>query len=329
MAATQTLELTIPSMTYDIMRPLLENRVPIDGVTLKIGQAPVMVYKDEPTLREGNFGLGDLNLGYWPQAIEAGWELTALPVFSKRKGAYQFIFVRTDRGINSPKDLEGKRVAARSYGTSLTIWARGFLQHRFGVDITKMKWVDWVDDFFPAYPMADGKPPAAERFGDTKKSVVDALLDGDVDALISDISDGQAIQALKKSPNVRRLFPNYPDEDYKLYQETGFYTAVHLMVMSKKLDRERPELARQLYQAFEKSKELAYTDILNDRAGFGVLYLREHMEEQIEKWGDPFKQGIKANQHMIDAYIQYNVEQGHIRGPLSNQQLFAASTLDT
>jgi 4,5-dihydroxyphthalate decarboxylase len=134
MAATQQLELQVPSMTYDIMRPLLENRVPIEGVSLKIGQAPVMVYKDEPTLREGDFGLADLNLGYWPQAIEAGWELTALPVFSKRKGAYQFIFVRADRGINSPKDLEGKRVASRSYGTSLTIWARGLLQHRFGVD---------------------------------------------------------------------------------------------------------------------------------------------------------------------------------------------------
>src|SRR5438477_1412681 len=174
MAVGQQLELQIPAMTYDIMRPILENKVPIDGVSLKIGQAPVMIYKDEPTLREGNFGLADLNLGYWPQAIEQGWELTALPVFSKRKGAYQFIYVRTDRGINSPKDLEGKRVAARSYGTSLTIWARGLLQHRYGVDISKMKWVVWVTDFFPVYPQ-----PELEMFSDPKKSVVDALLDGD------------------------------------------------------------------------------------------------------------------------------------------------------
>jgi len=324
MAATQPLELTVPSMTYDITRPFLDGRVPIEGVTLKTASAPVMVYKDEPALREGNFGLADLNLGYWPQAIEQGWELTALPVFSKRKGAYQFIYVRTDRGINSPKDLEGKRVAARSYGTSLTIWARGLLQHRYGVDISKMKWVVWVTDFFPVY-----NQPEPEMFSDPKKSVVDALLDGDVDAMITDISDWDAIKALKKSPNVRHLFPDYPAEDWKLYQEQGIYSPVHMMVMSKKLDRERPELAGQLYQAFEKSKEIAYTDLLNDRAGFGVLYLREHVEEQFEKWGDPWKHGITANKSTIDAYIQYNVEQGHIRGPLSYEQLFAAGTLDT
>lgn len=324
MARTPPLELPFPVMTYDIMRPLLENRVTIEGVTLKPTQAPVMIYKDEPALREGNFGLADLNLGYWPQAIEAGWELVGLPVFSKRKGAYQFIFIRTDRGIDAPKDLEDKRVATRSYGTALTIWARGLLQHRFGVDIRKLRWVVWVKDYFPTYGVEE-----PEMFADPAKSVVQALLDGDVDAMITDISDGQAIQALKKSPHVRRLFPNYPEEDERLYRETGIYTPVHLMVMSKKLDRERPELARQLYQAFEQSKQMAYTDILNDRAGFGVLYLREHMEEQIEKWGDPFKYGITANKTTIDSYIQYNVEQGHIRAPLSYEQLFAASTVDT
>ncbi|MBM2811781.1 MAG: hypothetical protein HW416_2540 [Chloroflexi bacterium] len=325
MAATQQLELPFPSMTYDIMRPLLENRVAIEGVTLKIGEPPVMIYKDEPDLREGNFGLADLNLGYWPQAIEAGWELTGLPIFSKRKGAYQFIFVRTDRGIDSPRGLEGKRVASRSYATSLTIWCRGLLQHRFGVDPSKMRPVVWVKDHFPV--RYRGFEP--EVFPDPKKSVVDALLDGDVDAMITDISDGKAIEALKRSPKVRRLFPDYPHEDEKLYREEGIYTPVHLIVMSKKLDRQRPELARQLYQAFEKSKEMAYTDILNDRAGFGVLYLREHMEEQMEKWGDPFKYGIAANRNTIDTYMQYNVEQGHVRSPLSYEQLFAGSTLDT
>ena len=83
-----------------------------------------MVYKDEPVLREGNFGLADFNTGYLLPAIEAGWEIIGLPVFSKRKPALQFVFVRTDRGIDAPKDLEGKRIATRGYRTALTIFCR-------------------------------------------------------------------------------------------------------------------------------------------------------------------------------------------------------------
>jgi 4,5-dihydroxyphthalate decarboxylase len=324
-AATQEIEIEFPVMRYDITMPFFENRIQIDGVKLKPTPTSAMIYKDDPKYREGNFGLADLNLGYWPQAIEAGWELIALPVFSKRKGAYQFIFVRSDRGIDSPKDLEGKRVGARSYATSLTIWSRGLLQHRFGVDVNKMRWVVGVTDYFPLHR----QDLQIEMAADPKKSAVDSLLDGDIDAMITDISDGEAIKALKASQNVRRLFPDYPDEDKKLFDEAGFYSPVHLIVMSKKLDREHPELSAKLFQAFEKAKSLAYTDILNDRAGFGVLYFREHMEEQMETWGDVFPYGVTANKAAVDTYIQYNLEQGHIRSPLTYEQLFAAGTLDT
>ena len=40
----------------------------------------------------------------------------------------------------------------------------------------------------------------------------------------------------------------------ELYNDTGIYTPVHMIVMSRKLDRERPELAAKFYAAFEKAK---------------------------------------------------------------------------
>ena len=58
---------------------------------------------------------------------------------------------------------------------------------------------------------------------------------------------------------------------------------------------------------------MAYDDTLSDRGGFSVVYLREQLKEQMAKWGDPWKYGIKANQTTIDAFIKYNVEQGMIR----------------
>jgi 4,5-dihydroxyphthalate decarboxylase len=102
-----------------------------------------------------------------------------------------------------------------------------------------------------------------------------------------------------------------------------------MIVMSRKLDRAQPDLAAKFYAAFEKAKQIAYDDILSDRGGFSVVYLRERMKEQMASWGDPWKYGIQANKTTIDAFIKYNVEQGMIRAAPSYADVFAAGTLDT
>ncbi|MBM4298794.1 MAG: hypothetical protein FJ143_13740 [Deltaproteobacteria bacterium] len=102
-----------------------------------------------------------------------------------------------------------------------------------------------------------------------------------------------------------------------------------MIVMGRKLDRERPELAARFYAAFEKAKTLAYDDIQSDRGGFGVVYLRERMKEQRAAWGDPWKYGIKANRTTIDAFIKFNLDQGMIKNSLSTSDIFAATTLET
>src|SRR6266498_2258788 len=130
-------------------------------------------------------------------------------------------------------------------------------------------------------------------------------------------------------PKVRRLFPNYVQVDAELYRETGIFTPVHMIVMSRKLDRERPDLATKFYAAFEKAKEIACDDVLSDRGGFSVVYLRERMKEQIKTWGDPWKYGLKANKSTMDAFIKYNVEQGMIHTAPSYADIFASGTLDT
>src|SRR5438105_4500137 len=90
------------------------------------------------------------------------------------------------------------------------------------------------------------------------------------DAFITDISDTKMFENLESDPKIKRLFANYVDEDQKLYRETGIYTPVHMIVMSRKLDREQPELAAKFYAAFEKAKQIAYDDIASDRGGFSV-----------------------------------------------------------
>ena len=311
-------------MRYDITLPLLEGRVPIDGVKLRPIKSSSMVNKEEPKLRDGDFGLMDLNIGYFLPAIEADWQIIGLPIFSKRKPVYQLIFCHVASEIRAPKDLAGKRIGSRTYRTALTVWARGLLQERYGVDFAAVHWILQAKEVFPIH---DSKVHI--EYVDESKNMSQRLIAGEVDAMITDISDTKMFASLENNPRITRLFPNYTEEDQRLYRETGIYTPVHMIAMSRELDRNCPELAGKLYAAFEQAKQLAYDDILSDRGGFSVVYLRERMKEQIASWGDPWKYGIKANKPTIDAFIRYNVDQGMIRRRPSFGQIFAMGTLDT
>lgn len=311
-------------MRYDITLPLLEGRVPIDGVKLRPIKSSSMINKEEPKLRDGDFGLMDLNIGYFLPAIEADWQIIGLPIFSKRKPVYQLIFCHVDSEIRTPKDLAGKRIGSRTYRTALTVWARGLLHERYGIDFAAVHWVLQAKEVFPIH---DSKVHI--EYVDESKNMSQRLISGELDAMITDISDTKMFASLENNPRITRLFPNYTEEDQRLYRETGIYTPVHMIAMSRKLDRNHPELAGKLYAAFEQAKQLAYDDILSDRGGFSVVYLRERMKEQIASWGDPWKYGIKANKPTIDAFIRYNVDQGMIRRAPSYGQIFAAGTLDT
>src|SRR5207244_5906544 len=68
------------------------------------------------------------------QAIARGVPVVALPVFIRSSFRQAYCFVRNDAKIESPKDLEGKRVGTR-YNMTATVWIRGFLQHDYGVQL--------------------------------------------------------------------------------------------------------------------------------------------------------------------------------------------------
>jgi 4,5-dihydroxyphthalate decarboxylase len=167
------------------------------------------------------------------------------------------------------------------------------------------------------------------EYVDDSQNMAQRLIAGELDAILTDISDTKMFQDLESHPQIRRLFPDYVREDEQLYRATGIFTPVHMIVMSRKLDLAHPELAAKFYAAFERAKELAYDDILSDRSGFSVVYLRERLKEQMTGWGDPWKYGIRANKATIDTFIKYNVEQGMIRSASAYADIFAAGTLDT
>ena len=331
MTTAANLELTLeaqgslPNFRYDILQPLLQGRAPIEGVTLKpTGPAAGAGFFENPRFREGAFDLLDTNWGDLLPGISEGWDMACLPVFIKRKPVYNYLWVRTDRGIEGPKDLEGKTIATGGYTSAITIYTRGFLQHFYGVDLTKLRWISGAKRWEVHDPRIEVDYPEA------RKSQVDRLLDGEADAGTGDITDVKAWDALESNPQVKRLFPDYQALNQRLFKEHGIFTPVHIIAIGGRTLRQHPGLARRLYDAFQRSCELAYQDALGDGSSFSMtINNRELIQTQLREWGDVYKHGISANRNTIDYFLDYCHEQGVTGTRLSLEQVFPKETLET
>ncbi|MFN0071816.1 MAG: hypothetical protein ACKVVP_10055 [Chloroflexota bacterium] len=330
---TETLQIaleaqgSLPNFRYDVILPLIHGRVNIEGVTLN-PSAPMEAagYYDKAKFKDGEFGLIDTNIGDIVPAIDSGWKITCLPVFIKRKPVFNYLWVRTDRGINSPKDLEGKLFASVGYGSTITIYTRGFLQHHHGVDITKLRWLLNGAHKFELH----GQQPEITIATGPAKAPWQRLLDGEVDAVTGDITDSKAWSLLESSSSVRRMFTNYREMNEELIRKYHIFTPVHAIAMSSTLDQANQGLSRKLYDAFAESKDLAYDDHLSDKASSSmILYSRETMRDQAASYGDIYAYGVNANRDAMETYFQYTQEQGITKSLMTMERFFAKDTLNT
>lgn len=318
---------TQPNFRYDVIQPLLQGRASIEGATVRTtGATDVAGMWDNPKFKDGNFDLLDANWGDLVPCIDAGWDLKLLPVFIKRKPVYNYLWVRADRGIESPKDLEGKTIGSVGYSSAISTYTRGFLQHHHGVDITTFRWLLGSAGRLPLHEraaridIAEGPP----------KSPIQRLLDGEVDASTGDITDAKAWTTLESSANVKRLFADYQTLNRRLLTEQRILTPVHVVCISVRLQREDPGIAGRLVEAFQRAQKVATEDALSDGSGFSMtLHNREAFRDQLSNLGDAWRHGIAANANTIDTFLDYNYEQGLTRTRLSREDVFAAGTLDS
>src|SRR6185312_6753446 len=92
-------------------------------------------------VRNLEFDISEMAITTYLSAKEYLKPFTAIPVFPVREFPHRAIVVNSAAGINSPKDLEGKRVGVRAYTVTTGVWARGVLSDVYGVDLDKVAWV--------------------------------------------------------------------------------------------------------------------------------------------------------------------------------------------
>lgn len=313
-------QITIAGGAYDRTQALIDGTIKPEGLDLNWLTLP---YHEIWTrmLNYYDFDASELSLSSYLIGKTNGKPLIAIPVFPARAFRHSYIFINTKNGVKEPKDLTGKRVGLAEFQQTATVWARGMLQHEYGVALEKIRWFSWSKSRMEV-EMAkqyDIQPIPAGTAPDQ------LLIEGELDAIIG----ATLFPSLLNGPaHIRRLFGNYEDVEAAYFKKTGIFPIMHTVAMREELWKEFPWVAISLFKAFQKSKELAY-QILNDTNAYkiSIAWFRKPMREQKEILGDdPWPYGLEKNRRTVETLMSYQLEQGMINEKLPLEELFASNT---
>ena len=120
---------------------MIDGTLEPEGIDLRVIEVPAGT-RHERMYRYEEYDACEFALGGHIVAVSQGLLLgRAIPAFPRRMFAHKFWAVRTDRGINSPRDLEGKRLGILSYENTLQIPVRSSLQHQYGLAKDAVQWM--------------------------------------------------------------------------------------------------------------------------------------------------------------------------------------------
>jgi len=273
-------------------------------------EVPAIIQAFRRMVRGLEFDISEMAITTYICARAHGKRFTALPIFPMRAFHHGAILYNTRAGIRSPKDLEGRKVGVnRGYTVTTGVWARGILQHQYGVDLTRITWVLSGDEHVAEY-----QPPPNVVPIEKGQKLEELVASGEVPA---------AIGVQVESPDVKPLIPNARDAGFEALRERGLYPINHTVVVKDELLDANPELARDLFRAFEEAKR-PYLDRLAAGAVEQPTADDAVFKRVMEMTGgDPLPYGIEPNRRMIETLIQYAVEQGIIARAVTVESLFA------
>ena len=329
---TSKLELSLALSDNENTRPLLDGVIEAEGIRL----IPTSVHPSEMfwrQLRFGDFDVSEMSMSSLLIATSRGptpW--VALPVFTSRAFFHTWSLVRADAGITKPADLRGKRVGVPEYQQTAAIWARGVLEHEFGVHARE---IEWFMERAPekSHGGATGfTPPAGVRLQYIPPStdIGEMLVCGELDATLLYLGHHNLVDRsridLSSDARVRPLFDNRK-EGWRYFATTGLYPINHTVVVRRTLLEKHPWLALNLYSAFAAAR----AEVL--RAGNVMLrpyYVTGLIEPEItrELANDPMAYGIKASRKVLETIAQYVHEQGLTTRVVKIEELFAPNTMD-
>jgi 4,5-dihydroxyphthalate decarboxylase len=318
------LPLTFAGCRYDRLEAIRDGDVAVEGVelnciTLKSGRDVF-----DRMVGGKEFDVAELSASEYVSLHGAGdCPFVAIPVFPSRVFRHGYIFMNTRCGIRTPKDIEGRRVGLPLYTQTAAIWARGHLQHQFGVDLSSVRWVQGAVEKAGTHGTPHAPPllaPVQIEQNRSSAPLGDLLARGDIDALIG----SRKPESFGRHPDVARLFPDYRALERKLYETTKIFPIMHLIAIRRDLYERHRWIATSLYKAFVESKRRALARMrYAGSLGYMLPWLLAEIEEIDAVFGgDAWPYGIEPNRPTLQALVQYMLEQHFIAKAIPIEDLF-------
>lgn len=300
------LKLRFACCPCDRVGPLMAGDVRAEGIDLDITpfHNPRELFD---RVLGGEFDVAELSSSHYITAVSEGdTSLAALPVFLSRAFRHSYIVINRHAGIREPRDLRGKRIGVPQYTMSAAIWTMGTLEDEYGVDLSAVTWVQGAMDKAGAHGRHMTAPRGSQaklEINESAYSLSELLARNDIDATLGAVMpDG-----FRKNPDLQRLFPDFREAEKDYYRRTRIHPIMHLAVIRRSvLDRE-PWIAKSLFAALERSKELAWESVLNTHSYQYMLPWLVGDLDEIETLcdGDPWPYGLKKNSATLAKAIDY------------------------
>lgn len=242
----------------------------------------------KPMVREQAFDVCEMAIVTYLMAKAHRKPLVLLPAVMLGRFQHAYAIYNSERWTIGPGDLKGKRVGIRSFTTTTGAWIRGILANDYGVDLENIHWITFEDPHVAEYRDMTERAPK-------DKNIIEMLQTGELDAVLGETSN---------DPRLKPLFPDPAAEAGRWFAHHQVVPVNHLVVVTEKLARERPDIVREIYGLLKQSKAMAGQPAVPDPVPFGV----------------------EANGKSLQLIVDYAAQQSLIPRRFSVEELFDETT---
>jgi 4,5-dihydroxyphthalate decarboxylase len=324
------LKLSIAMGDYDRTRPLVDGTVQIDGTDpiFMLLSPEEMFFR---AFRDVAFDISELSLSSFAVKTAARTNpYIGVPVFPSRAFRHTSICIRTDRGIEKPADLKGRRIGSPEYQLTACVWARALLEEEYDVKPSDITWVrggmeepgrpEKIALTLPSDIRIETAPEGATLSGMLER--------GEIDGIIGP----RAPSSFERGdPNVGWLFPDPTRTASEYFRKTGIFPIMHVLGIRRELAAEHPWLPMAVFKAFEQAKTAALARLVDTSATKVTLpFVEEQLRAARQLMGPDFwSYGVAPNRHVLQSFLHHHHKQGLSQRPLEVEELFHPSTFES